>query len=260
MAIVSKLSYIPAHSHIRYSEDKSDHAGLAQRLAVATGWPVFVPNYRLSNTRDAEFLHPAHAEDALEFLEFLLEWKPENTDLKSAMDPRSVYLIGHSCSAHMLASIILDSDFITPTLSPSSRLLQAVKGLVFSEGIYNIDTLLERYPDYHGWFIDDAFGAQQSYSAYDVNLYRLRKSAAPDTPPASWLIIHSKGDELVNVGQSEEMYDHLSRLYGDLAGAHISRSTDRLVASHDDILRGDEDYLDIVQTFVERVNNTLQSV
>ncbi|TFK29849.1 alpha/beta-hydrolase, partial [Coprinopsis marcescibilis] len=227
------------------SEDKKDHAILASKLASATNCPVFVPNYRLTSKLPQTFHHPGHSEDLLQFLEFLLQWKPDISGIASTLDPRSIYLIGHSCSAHMLTSIILDSDFITPSLKPSAQLLDAAKCVILSEGIYDLDLLVARFPNYRAWFIDEAFGTRASYSPFNVNQYRLRN---PNTV-ASWQIIHSTGDELIDPPQSEAMYSHLCQLYGERAKHLISRNYDTLKDGHDDILRGDE-YVALVQSFL----------
>ncbi|EAU88455.1 hypothetical protein CC1G_11927 [Coprinopsis cinerea okayama7 len=241
------------------SEDKADHAALAQSLALATNCPVLVPNYRLTSKTISDLRHPAHAQDILHFLEFLLDWRPlEFPELAAAMDPKNLYLIGHSCSAHMLASIILDSDFVTPTLAPSAKLLKAVKAVIFSEGIYDLDSLVERFPNYRAWFIDEAFGAQSSYSQFNVNQYQLRKGLGDDGRPASWLIIHSKGDDLIDVGQSKAMLAHLRQLYAEQADTFVHHDLDRLTAGHDDILRGDQGYVDIVKLFLQRVDTMLR--
>ncbi|KAH6918676.1 Alpha/Beta hydrolase protein [Coprinopsis sp. MPI-PUGE-AT-0042] len=231
------------------SEDKADHAQLAQQLALATLCPVFVPNYRLTAKTIPGLRHPAHAEDILQFLEFILGWKPsEHPKIASAMDAQQIYLVGHSCSAHMLASILLDSDAVTPSLAPTAQLLEAVKGVILSEGIYDLDLLLKTFPKYGAWFINEAFGTAQSYSEYDINHYQLRPL---DNRTAYWLIIHSTGDDLIDTDQSKTMYAHLCNLYGQ---TRITAVLDRLVDGHDDILKGDaKDYIDIIQAFLKQV-------
>ncbi|KAJ2936731.1 hypothetical protein H1R20_g363, partial [Candolleomyces eurysporus] len=232
------------------SEDKKDHAEFAQRLAAATKYPVVVPNYRLTSKTRVEhmFRHPGHTEDILGFLNFLGDWVTP-PELEASFDPREIYLIGHSCSAHMLASIFLDSTHITPSLTPPAQLLEAVKGIVLSEGIYDIDRLLSTFPPYRDWFIEDAFGARESYEPFDVNHYRLRDAGKS---PSSWLILHSKADTLIDIPQSQLMYDHLKKVHEGNTGSIIVRDFDTLKDEHDEILRGDE-YVKLVQGFVSRV-------
>jgi len=155
----------------------------------------------------------------------------------------------------MIASIFLDSGFITPSLRPSAQLIAAVKGIALSEGIYDIDLLLETFPLYRDWFIEDAFGPRQDYSPFNVSRYTLRSSAAP----FPWLILHSKADELINEGQSQLMYDHLRKLYGEHAESAIFRDFDSLREGHDEILRGDE-YPKLIQQFVVRIQGSTPRV
>lgn len=229
------------------SDDKTNHGGLAQRLALSLGFPVAVPNYRLTPatpTPESHFRHPKHAEDLLEFLEFLMTWAGPK-DVGRAFDSQTLFLLGHSCSAHMLASIFLDSSATSPTLTPSPSLLASVKGIVVSEGLYNIDSLLFRFPTYREWFIENTFGKHESYAQFDVSRY----------PPRSfgtfWLVLHSKEDTLIDEPQSEGMYRHLHNLYGEDKEC-ISFNADVLKGDHNDIFSGDE-YPRVIGEFVSHV-------
>ncbi len=145
-------------------EDKSHHAELAIRLVSVTGCPVAVPNYRLtppSPTPETQLHHPAHAEDILASLEFLIGPSSPVFDIYAKNVSLDFYLIGHSCSAHMLTTIFLDSSRVTPTLTPSPTLLAGVKAITMSEGIYDIDLLIKNFPAYErgGFgFIVNTFG------------------------------------------------------------------------------------------------------
>ncbi|KAG7092344.1 hypothetical protein E1B28_008705 [Marasmius oreades] len=223
------------------SEDKKDHASLAQKLVEATGCPVAVPNYRLTPKTGEDgppFHHPGHAQDTLQFLTFILTWQP--ADSAALFDHRRLYLIGHSCSAHMLSAIILDSSDVNPTLTPTKNLLTAVQGVIMSEGIYDIDKLLARYPRYHDWFIDAAFGNLPSYNRFSVATYPLR------VEHVRWLIIHSKGDTLVDVAQSQLMVEHLKAV----SNPHlVCQYLEELADEHDDILKSPL-YIQFVANFV----------
>ncbi|KAF9264795.1 alpha/beta-hydrolase [Marasmius fiardii PR-910] len=211
------------------SEDKNDHFLLAQNLVASTGCPVAVPNYRLtpkSVEARSDFRHPEHAQDILEFLNYILTGQSTHSTI--LFDPSRVYLIGHSCSAHMLSAIILDSSHVTPTLTPTQSLLAAVQGVIMSEGIYDIDKLLEHYPQYHEWFIDAAFGRLASYSDLSVTTY------LPRVEHIRWLIIHSKGDTLVDTAQSKTMADHLNASSNP---SLVSCSLEELEDEHDDVLK-----------------------
>ncbi|KAK7014941.1 esterase lipase [Favolaschia claudopus] len=203
------------------AEDKSHWHSLGQRLASAAACPVLVPNYRLtpSNpTPDNQFQHPGHAEDILQFLNFVTSGTWSGIDSESTkFDPtgRGLYLLGHSAGAHILSSIFLDSSNVTPSLTPPAALLRLTKGFALSEGIYDIDQLLNRFPSYRGWFIAAAFGDRVSYEDVSTTRMVLRQRDAAVGEGLRWLIIHSKGDTLVDQAQSDGMYEHLGALYGE---------------------------------------------
>lgn len=172
----------------------------------------------------------------------MLSWKGP-PDIGPVYDPKSFYLLGHSCSAHFLTSIFFDSSEVSPSLTPPSTLLHAVKGIVMSEGIYDLASLLAIFPQYLDWFIAPAFGRRDSYHAFSTTRFPLWNR------DIRWLIIHSKGDTMVHLSQSKAMYTRLCDLYGSFADTHIQLNLDQLDAEHDDILRRDE-YIDIVKNFV----------
>jgi len=144
----------------------------------------------------------------------------------------------------MLASIFLDSQSVNPTLTPQTALLSAVKGIIMSEGIYDLDALLIRFPTYRDWFIQPAFGPSQSYAPFSVLNYPLRHS---QSDPISWLILHSKDDSLVDLPQSTSMHTHLSKL----DPSHSFINTNDLVGEHNDILRSSV-YVDLVKDFASK--------
>lgn len=216
------------------SEDKSDpaHIATATALAARTAYPVVVPNYRLSPkvpTDGPIFLHPNHTADILEFLKFILEWNgPEG---KRPYDPKRIVLIGHSCSAHMLSSIFLDSTAVTPELTPTPELASAVKAIICSEGIYDLDALVEDFPSYKSYFVEAAFGAGPKWEGFSVARYPVRKGAEH----VKWLIVHSTGDTLINQRQGDVILEHLNGVYGEDAVSHNLKELDE---EHDPLLCG----------------------
>jgi len=222
------------HGGAWVAEDKSQHRDLARKLAVSSQCLVVVPNYRLSRrklaTDGTSLKHPSHTEDILRFLEHLLAWEGPSSSFNV---PGSMYLVGHSCSAHMLSSIILDTTSTTPSLTPSAGLSSSIQGVILSEGIYDLDLLVASFPSYIDAFIATAFGYTGPYPELSV-LRPLREGASH----IRWLIIHSKGDELVDVQQSERMHEHLQRVYTDAglsATQLVKANLDELVEPHDGI-------------------------
>jgi acetyl esterase/lipase len=231
------------------SEDKTYYGLLARSLAAYTSFPVAVPNYRLTQP-DNGLQHPAHAQDILQLLTFLLSWSGPGPQVIPPYDPNRIFLMGHSCSAHMLACILLDSA--EPALVPSAALLRAVRGVVFSEGIYDIDTLLKSFPTYSDWFIRETFGSLPTYDRYSTTRMALRDGAKH----IRWMILHSKGDTLVDILQSKAIYDHLQSLYdgGLQGGGQIAKNWEDLEDDHNAILQS-EKYIQIVGDFISTIPN-----
>ena len=209
-----------------------------------------MPNYRLTPKEPAptnQIYHPSHANDILLFLTRMLVWDgPPGTDIQEAL--KEIYLIGHSCSAHMIASIILDSTSITPSLNTPARLLDAIKGVVMSEGIFDPDQLVSCFPQYRERFVANAFGGIAKFSEFSV----LNYSSREHMDSTRWLIVHSEGDSLIDVGQSQAMYEHISRLYLKQnlpVDKHVYINTDGLRAEHDDIFKEDK-YIEMVSSFI----------
>ncbi|KAF8274965.1 hypothetical protein EI94DRAFT_1712087, partial [Lactarius quietus] len=126
-------------------------------------------------------------------------------------------------------------------------LLRAIQGVIFSEGIYNIDALLLSFPNYRDWFIANAFGEMSNYNQYSVTSTPLREGASH----IHWIIIHSKGDTLVDVNQSQGMYEHLRSLHEGNGGGsgRVLKSWDDLEDGHDAILQTRK-FLQIVGDFI----------
>lgn len=110
-----------------------------------------------------------------------------------------------------------------------------------SEGIYDLESLLLRFPAYRDWFIEPAFGPHQSYAPFSVLNYPLRHS---QSGAISWLILHSRGDSLVDLPQSTSMHTHLTKL----DPGHSFINIDDLDGEHNDIFRSPV-YVDLVKDF-----------
>lgn len=223
------------------------HSALAEKLVHYTGFPVVVPNYRLTPREgpvDDILRHPTHAKDILDFLEYLLTWgSPHGLSLSSG--PTQLFLMGHSCGAHMLSSIFLDSSAVTPSLTPSPKLLGAVKGISPSQGIYDLELLINNFPSYLEWFVARAFGKQESYAPFSVTSYPTRSRSI------NWLLVHSQGDTMIDLPQSEKMLEHLKAEYGPSAEEHIFYDTS-LTQDHFDVPASDE-LVNIMGEFIKRL-------
>jgi len=215
---------------------------------------VAVPNYKLSPRETAPGVaavhHPEHALDILRFLTFLNEWNgpPGNSAGTAQQD---MILLGHSCSAHMLFSIFMDASSSTDPLRPSDSLASAVRGIATSQGMYDIDHLLAVFPSYRSWFIEAAFGVRPSYADVSVT----RASLRPSAQHSQWLIIHNPPDPLIDVSQSNLIYQHLHAQYQALGMApdqFVRKHVENLAKGHNEALNSRR-YCDIIQEFVHRV-------
>ena len=232
-----------------HSEDKADWAPLARALVARTRLPVAVPNYRLTSPQQPT-QHPDHAADILQCIAFLASWPGPGTDTGTATatehlpgPPSALYVLGHSCSAHMLASILLDSA--QPRLAPAPQLLRLVRAAVLSEGIYDLDALCRSFPSYKAWFVANAFGDRPSYAPFNVAAHPPRAGGEH----IRWLVLHSTGDTLVDRLQSETMYAHLVDVAGADGVPRVEKSFDELTEGHNDLLSG-EVYPRLVADFV----------
>ncbi|KZV84897.1 alpha/beta-hydrolase [Exidia glandulosa HHB12029] len=238
------------------ADDKSNHRELAARLSAATGCAVAVPNYSLSGPRNqpadsSELIqHPTHTSDVLRAFEFLRTWNgqpPEpsatSVDQLPYYNAEAIFAIGQSCGAHILGTMLLSpSESSSPSVAPSDSLLRAVRGVITTEGIFDIDLLLQSFPPYRGWFIESAFGASETYRDVSVNNFTARSTRIP------WLLIHSTGDTLVDQVQSSTMYDRLRLLHGD-DGSLVAKDWDGFDQEHDDVVKS-EKFPTVVSDFV----------
>ncbi|QRW00150.1 alpha/beta hydrolase family protein [Ceratobasidium sp. AG-Ba] len=229
------------------SGDKSNYEGLASRILQTSNCPVIAVNYRLSPRSEGPTVHhPAHVLDLLEALSFIRQHGSAQLGVpQSSLD--NLYLLGHSCGAHMITSLVLEDPSGSNNIVTPPELLANIKGLFLSEGIYDIDLLLKKFPSYSD-FIQGAFGKRESYKEVSPAHYQLRG----DTP-IYWLVVHSKGDQLVNEEQAESLWDHLWELYDRRAHQYVEADWERLNGNHDEILENQE-YADMVAQFV---NETL---
>jgi len=102
---------------------------------------------------------------------------------------------------------------------------------------------------YLEWFVGPTFGEDKSLSHFSTTKCILRDSSAH----IRWLVIHSTGDRLVNLPQSEAILSHLSQLYGWQTTNFISKNFDELTGAHNDIITKAnyiEIYTKIVRDFI----------
>lgn len=150
-------------------------------------------------------------------------------------DSTRLYLIGHSAGAHILTSIFLDAAAsFTPLpadndyLKPDDALLRAVRGVALSSGIYDLEQFITTFPDYEKRYVKPAF--REPYEFWNTSRYPLHAASQP----VRWHIIHSAGDTLVDLSQSQAIFDHLKRLYAEKNWEEslVTRDWDTLTHEH----------------------------
>ncbi|CAG8691141.1 35829_t:CDS:1 [Gigaspora margarita] len=187
---------IMIHGGAWITGDKKDLKSLGKSISSLTNFVVALINYRTSNT--PEIKHPMHINDVAA----AIYWIYSNCD-KYGYRSDSMYLVGHSVGAFLSAQLIFIPEYRIKELSNS------IRGVVGIEGIYDIPTLLERWPDYTR-FVEPAFGTDPEIYKSASPQYHSIKDAATIIPP--YLIIHSLEDELVDIGQANDFYKYVEQI------------------------------------------------
>ncbi|KAG8936575.1 Kynurenine formamidase [Tulasnella sp. 418] len=218
------------------SGDKSEYPSMAKRLVHITGCTVAVANYRLSPrqpTPENYLHHPSHARDVADALEYLVSMKRLPADDSIVpFDNSRVFLAGHSCGAHILCSLFLKPQLSDLTIELSNSLLSSVKGIVITEGIYDVDLLLATFPTYID-FIQGAFGEKPSYTELSPTAYTQKER----TGHIHWLVIQSPGDTLIDMAQATAVY---TALVGAVGEERVSKDVSTLTQNHFELLHTDE--------------------
>ncbi|CAO1626421.1 unnamed protein product [Sympodiomycopsis kandeliae] len=213
------------------SESIEEHVPMAKRLA-SHGVVVALVEYRLSlrdeQTDTIRDQHPAHLQDAFAALRALL-LSPTSS---AAWNGTKVVLSGHSVGAWMVLAALLDCDQAVPHGLPPNPVLgsaterETVRGKIRAwvglDGIYDVQTLLDEYPDYAG-FVSQAFidpkhsqplpehkpGSDKRLSS--VSLPQWPVSETSNLPHIH--IVHSRDDDLLTYRQSIEASETLVAQY-----------------------------------------------
>lgn len=201
--------------------------------------------------------YPAHAEDVLHFLEFILEWDGPSGAGSRPYDSSRLYLLGHSCTAYTVPSILMnpppDLAADAPnTLNPTLRLLRSVRGVVLSGGGYDLDTLMDAVPSHKDKIVKRVFGDLPSYQAFNLTRYGLKDGSEH----IRWLVIYSHGDKVVNRAQSEAMIAGLKHAIAAKQGSGDVGENWELSSGHNEMLREDG-YPHLVDAFVREVERTV---
>jgi acetyl esterase/lipase len=233
-------------SHPSRSGDKNDLLPFAHRILELGACSVALINYRLTSPSN-RLQHPAHCDDVLQAIEFLHS-PTEDAPYAAYYDAKQLHLAGHSCGAHILATLFMDHTDAFPYASrlPDDALIPHIRSISCSEGLFDLDLLIQNFPSYRRWFLASAFGDQQDYRAVSPVHYSLREGSS-----VRWLILHSTGDRLVDLVQSEAFFAKLTDL-----GVSPEKDWESLEGDHDQIL-DTAAYALAIHTFVLRESQVL---
>ncbi|KAJ3171637.1 Kynurenine formamidase [Geranomyces variabilis] len=228
-----------AHGGAWRTEDKSDHAELAARIAHSSGVPCAVINYRLSTKASDSPRHPAHVQDLASALQALIAGSLEPCKAMptaTAVKPfRKLVLVGHSCGAHMISYLMMNPEVALAHIADGERpaLLAAIRGVVLAEGLYDLPAVVAELEslgdvfDFDPYFVQQAFGDHPGAWKHNSPTFM---TLTPTSFLPRILVVHGMEDELVHPDQAKNFIRHLWRLapskhpdirfLPDVAGTH----------------------------------------
>lgn len=181
---------------------------------------------------------------------------------------RNVYLLGHSCGAHILSHILFSLPTLptlpsTPAPTPTSNaataiptlrfnllhhLLPKTRSAAFLDGIYDLPSLLLEYPSY-GFFVEAAFGADVTQwvdagvlsttttattTQEGAKRTRIPENDVLDVLKRTMIVVaHATEDELLTPRQGELWVDYLKEVG---LGERTVWDDKTLVGTHDGCL------------------------
>jgi len=191
-ALPPLLIYI--HGGLWVDRDKKEYTNIGEFYAKK-GYAVAVLNYRL--TQGPAVVHPAHTQDAAEALLFLSEHGH-----KYRYDATKIFLVGHSCGAHMIGLILLNRKKYLPGKNNIG-----VRGVISLQGLFDQELFLQDFPRFTK-DIEDVFTTDKSN--WEAPQFLKNEESAMNCAP--WLLIHSNSDSWVERTQSSRFCKHLKEL------------------------------------------------
>ncbi|GBB86677.1 hypothetical protein RclHR1_13050006 [Rhizophagus clarus] len=201
------------------SGDKNEFTKLGRQLSLY--YAVAIVNYRLTTKDTPEIKNPLHVEDVAASISWVSSYAKEY----GYRDDR-IYLVGNSAGAFISGQLVLNPEYLN---FYDPNLLGKIRGVIGVEGIYDLINLLESYPKYIE-FVQPAFGNDKN----------ILKSVSPqyitlNTKIPPYLLIHSLDDELVDIDQSNNYFEHIKN-----SGGKIIEIETSLKGNHDEVMQTDE--------------------
>ncbi|KAF9167520.1 Kynurenine formamidase [Actinomortierella ambigua] len=203
--------------------DKSMFTDMATRIAATSGYTVAVVNYTLSlsdipgdpRSVPLRAQHPKHPQDVATAIAHLYA----EADKYRAYDRHRIYLSGHSVGGQLTGLLVLrPTDYLIPAgaaagLPDPMALYRAIRGVIGVDGIYEVDKLWEKYPDYRDFMIQ-AFGESKERRLHGSPEGQSVKDQGTDFKLPLYAVVHSLDDELLDDVQSKDYFAYLQSIVG----------------------------------------------
>ncbi|KAF9171883.1 Kynurenine formamidase [Mortierella sp. AD011] len=236
--------------------DKSEFVEMAKNLANSTKDVVAVVNYTLSiaavkddpTSVPPQAQHPKHVQDVATAIGYLHKHAHDH----GGYNHERIYLVGHSAGGQITGLLALRPDlYLEPVEAKlglhKGALYSAIRGVIGVEGIYNVDSLLKRWPSYRDFVIQGFGESPEALIQGSPDGQRVPSGQSFTIP--RYAVIQSNQDELVEREQATEYFSHLQ----SVAGAPVA---DRVVLEFGDWGKHD----DMLQTtqFIETITKYVQ--
>jgi acetyl esterase/lipase len=182
---VPAIIYVHGGAWISSAIDEFTHIG---ENVSKRGFICILCEYRLTDKETGSVTHPEHCMDVCKGIERSVQFLTDDTQWNG-----SIVLAGHSAGAYMTGFPLMIEG-----LSPET--LQKVIGWIGVEGIYDIDRIATMYPEYVNWFLIHAFPKKESWNQLTLFTKPLKD--------VKIIVMHSKGDELVDWKHAQEFCDY----------------------------------------------------
>lgn len=203
-----------------------------------TNLPLAVLEYRLT----PEVAHPAHINDVVSGLSLLTSSTLLECEGGSAKwDRGNLALAGHSVGAFLCCQLALEPPSTLKSFSVPSSVRESIKSIVIIAGIYDLNDMLEEYPDYASW-TEEAIGLDKENLAIEsVSNWKMYEDEAGRKLRV--FVVSGKEDELVSERQADLMVKRLKEMLGNREEAIEKRlkvDYETVKGTHDSMLHQDE--------------------
>lgn len=226
-------------SYERSTESKDDFVKtLVPKVIKLTNLPLAVVEYRLT----PEVAHPEHIKDVISGLTLLTSSSLLDCEQGAAKWDRSnLSLAGHSVGAFLCCQLTLQPPSSLTSFSVPTKIRQSIKGIMIIAGIYDLNDMLDEYPDYASWTKEAMGSDDEGLKRESVANWGLYEDQAGKKLKV--FVVSGKEDELVSERQADLMVKRLKEM---LKGndqeiqRRLKIDYDTVKGTHDSMLHKDE--------------------